>query len=142
MSGLFGVRWLLPLIAVLLSACAPEPQVPGEARIPRGAWVSHKAVFIGTNGHDTEGTISLYQSREYPLIVFEPNFRVTDPAGAVIALGANGYRAETVIGHLVRSSGRQAYAIPPGLDLRLFNEVWLWSPDADTPVGIARLTPI
>ena len=143
MSGLLRVRWLLPLLAVLLSACAaPEPQPWGEARIPKGAWVSHRAVFIGTNDHDTMGTVSLYQSREYPVIVFEPNFRVSRPDGAVIALGSDGYRADTVLGQLVRPAGAQAYAVPPGLDLRLFNEVWLWSPAADKPVGIARLTPI
>lgn len=142
MSGLLCARWLAPLLLVLLSACASDPGLPGEARIPDGARVTHRAVFIGTNEHDTMGTISLYQSGDYPVIVFEPNFRVSDPAGAVIALGSDGYRADTVLGTLVRASGRQAYALPRGLDLGRFNEVWLWSPAADHSVGLARLTPI
>lgn len=141
MSGSLCVRWLLPILALVLSACASAPR-PGEAHVPEGAVVTHRAVFIGTNNHDTMGTISLYQSRDYPVIVFEPNFSVSDPAGAVVALGTDGYRADTVLGALLRPAGRQAYALPPGLDIRRFNEVWLWSPAVDKPVGLARLTPI
>ena len=141
MSGSLRVLWVLSILAVLLSACAAAPR-PGEARIPDGAVVTHRAVFIGTNNHDTMGTISLYQSRDYPVIVFEPNFSVSDPAGAVVALGTNGYRAETVLGALLRPTGRQAYALPRELDIRRYNEVWLWSPAVDAPVGLARLIPI
>ena len=142
MSGLFRLAWLLSLVLAVLSACASEPQVPGEARVPRDARLSHRAVFIGKSDHDTVGTISLYQSRKYPVIVFEPNFQVNAAPGTVVALGADGYRADTVLGTLLRPNGRQAYAVPPGLDIRLFNEVWLWLPGAGEPVGIARLTPV
>lgn len=141
MSGPLRVFWVLSILAVLLSACAAGPR-PGEAQIPDGAVVTHRAVFIGTNNHDTMGTISLYQSRDYPVIVFEPNFSVSDPAGAVVALGTDGYRAETVLGALLRPTGRQAYALPRELDIQRYNEVWLWSPAVDAPVGLARLTPI
>jgi hypothetical protein len=143
MSGMLRVRGLLPLLLlVVFSACAGPPMRPGEARIPEGAWVSHRAVWIGESDHDTIGTVSLYQSREYPVIVFEPNFRVSAAPDAVVALGTDGYRADTVLGALLRPIGQQAYALPPGIDIRLFNEVWLWSPTADEPVGLARLTPI
>jgi hypothetical protein len=142
MSGMLRVRWLLPLLLLAVSACATPPPRPGEARIPDGAWISHRAVFIGESNHDTVGTISLYQSGKYPVIVFEPNFRVSAAPDAVVALGNDGYRADTVLGALLHPAGQQAYALPPGLDIRLFNEVWLWSPTADEPVGLARLTPI
>ena len=142
MSGLFRAGWLSALVLLLLSACASAPSRPGEARIPRDAWVSHRAVLIGKSDHDTVGTISLYQSREYPVIVFEPNFRVTAAPGIIVALGADGYRPDTALGSLLRPNGSQAYALPPGIDIRLVNEVWLWNPTADEPVGIARLTPI
>lgn len=110
--------------------------------MPKGAVITHRAVFIGTNNHDTTGTVSLYQSPSYPVIVLEPNFSVSDPAGALVALGIDGYRADTVLGGLLRPSGRQIYALPRDPDLTHFNEVWLWSPYADKPVGLARLTPI
>lgn len=142
MAGRFCHGWLLALIALMLSACANAEPRPGEARIPAGAVVTHRAVFIGTNNHDTTGTISLYQSPAYPVIVFEPNFSVSDAAGAVVALGTDGYRADTMLGLLLRPSGRQAYAVPRDLDLSRFNEVWLWSPYAGKPVGLARLTPV
>ena len=142
MSGLCCLRRILPLILVVLSACASGPQFPGHERIPDDAWVSHRAVFIGESNHDTVGTVSLYQSSDYPVIVFEPNFRVSAAPGTVVALGADGYRPDTVLGTLLRPAGQQAYAVPPGLDVRAFNEVWLWSPAADEPVGLARLTPV
>jgi hypothetical protein len=140
MFGLFRVRWLLTLVLVWLAACAPMR--PGEARIPDGAWISHRAVLIGKSDHDTVGTISLYQSKEYPVVVFEPNFRVSSVSDMVVALGTDGYRPDTALGALLRPSGRQAYAVPPGFDIRRYNEIWLWSPSADQPVGIARLTPL
>lgn len=146
MSGMFCVRWLLPVVLFWLAACAPLR--PGEARIPDGAWISHRAVLIGKSDHDTVGTISLYQSEEYPVIVFEPNFRVTgasavpDMPDMVVALGTDGYRPDTALGALLRPSGRQAYAVPRAFDMHRYNEIWLWSPSADEPVGIARLTPL
>ena len=142
MAGLLRIWCVLPLLALILSACAGAEPRPGEARIPKDAVVTHRAVFIGTNNHDTTGTISLYQSRSYPVLVFEPNFSVSDAAGAMVALGTDGYRADTVLGGLLRPSGRQVYAVPRDLDLRRFNEVWLWSPYADKPIGLARLTAI
>ena len=140
MCGLFRVRWLLALALVWLAACAPVR--PGEARIPDGAWISHRAVLIGKSDHDTVGTVSLYQSEEYPVVVFEPNFRVAGAADMVVALGIDGYRPDTALGALLRPSGRQAYAVPHAFDMQRYNEVWLWSPSAGKPVGIARLTPL
>jgi hypothetical protein len=143
MCRLVRVCWLAVLVLVAVAGCSP---LPGEARIPEGAWISHRAVLIGKSDHDTVGTVSLYQSNEYPVVVFEPNFRVTgapDTAtDTVVALGTDGYRPDTSLGALLRPSGRQAYAVPRGFDMRLFNEIWLWNQSAGEPVGIARLTPI
>ena len=140
MYGSFRLRWLLVPALFWLAACAPLR--PGEARIPDGAWISHRAVLIGKSDHDTVGTISLYQSEQYPVLVFEPNFRVTGAPEVVVALGADGYRPDTALGSLLKPSGRQAYAMPRGFDIHRYNEVWLWSPSAGKPVGIARLTPL
>lgn len=141
MSGPLRVRWLLPLLAILVSACSLGPP-PGEARIPRDARITHRAVFIGESHHDTVGTVTLYRSKKYPVIVFGTNFHVSGTPDAVVALGDNGYRADTVLGHLLKTSGRQAYAVPPEFDIDHFNEVWLWSRRTGKPVGLARLTPL
>jgi hypothetical protein len=140
MVGLFRVRWLQMLVLFWLAACAPLR--PGEARIPDDAWISHRAVLIGKSDHDTVGTISLYQSDDYPVVVFEPNFRMSGAPGTVVALGTDGYRPESALGALLRPSGRQAYAVPRAFDVGEFNEVWLWDSGAGRPVGIARLTPL
>lgn len=137
--------WILLRIAVLaavamLSACAM--QKPGEAEIPEGAQVTHRAVLIGESNHDARGTISLYQNEREGVIVFEPNFRLEAPAGAVIAFGQNGYKAKARIAELVRNAGRQSYLVPPDLPIARYNEVWLWHEQSARPLGLGRLTPI
>lgn len=137
-ARIFGV-----LVLAVVAACSPVPK-PGEALVPDGATVTHRAVFIGESNHSTVGTISLYQSDEDPVIVFEPNFDLPDApdAATVVALGRDGYRSDTILGNLLRNKGRQAYSIPQKHPIAKFNEVWLWSVTGDRPVGLARLTPI
>lgn len=128
------------LLAALVSACSDYR--PGEAKIPDGATVTHRAVWIGESYHDTVGTISLYQSKDHPVIVFEPNFSLSGEKDAVVALGRNGYQADTSLGTLLRRNGRQAYAVPEHLQIERFNEVWLWSSRENIPLGLARLVPL
>ena len=128
------------LLVAIVSACA-SPR-PGEAEIPDGAKVTHRAVFIGKSLHDTVGTISIYQSDQPAVVVLEPNFSLSGPNDAVIALGRNGYRPDTGLGPLLRTAGRQAYAVPEHLPIEGYNEVWLWSRGRDIPLGLARLVPI
>ena len=125
-----------------LTACVGSNN--GNAPIPFGAKVTHRAVLIGKSNHDMVGTLSLYQSDEPAVLVFEPNFRAQSlpSSPTVLAFGMNGYRADTVFATLDRSSGRQSYAVPTKIGLDTVNEVWLWSPSNDLPVGLARLTPI
>ena len=139
----FRFFWLIGLLAAtLVSGCASSPR-PGEAIVPDGARVTHRAVWIGESNHSTIGTISLYQSEEAPVIVFEPNFKLPDPpySVTVVALGRNGYRSDTILGALLRNTGRQAYSVPERLAIDGYNEVWLWSITGNRPVGLARLTP-
>ena len=142
MSGLGIARVFGVLAITIVAACSPTPK-PGEAIVPDGATVTHRAVFIGESNHSTVGTISLYQSEEDPVIVFEPNFDLPDPPNSVtvVALGRNGYRSETILGALLRPTGRQAYSVPDRLAIDGYNEVWLWSLNGNRPVGLARLTP-
>jgi len=127
------------VLGCLLSACAPGIK-PGEASIPDGAVVTHRAVLIGESNHDTIGTISLYQSTQPPVVVFEPNFRLTPVPGTGVALGRDGYRPDTVLGALLRAYGRQVYAVPAHLEIKAYNEVWLWNPKENRPLGLGRLT--
>ena len=132
----FGV-----LALAIMAGCSPGIK-PGEAVVPDGAKVTHRAVFIGESNHSTVGTLSLYQSDEDPVIVFEPNFDLPDPPEnvTVVALGRDGYRSETILGALLRPYGRQAYSVPERLAIDGYNEVWLWSLSGNRPVGLARLT--
>ena len=137
--------WIFSRLAVLavmtlLAACATPK--PGEAVIPDGAQVTHRAVLIGESNHDARGTISLYQAGDAGVLVFEPNFRLEGPVGSVITLGRDGYKAKAKVAELVRNAGRQSYLVPPELPIARFNEVWLWHEPSERPVGLGRLTPI
>ena len=137
-TGFWTTRALLAAAVLALAACSG--QRPGEAQIPYGAKVTHRAAFIGESYHDTTGTVSLYESDSEPVIVFETNFDLGVPTDAVVALGQDGYRPDAVLGQLFKPRGRQAYAVPESLPIRRFNEVWIWSKTSDRPIGLARLT--
>lgn len=140
----FGIlRFLMIGLLAVLSACASQ-HGPGDVPIPDGATVTHRAVLIGKSNHDIVGTISLYQSDEPAVIVFEPNFSVTRAVSppTVLAFGKDGYRADTIFATLHRRTGRQSYAVPKKLSVERFNEIWLWNVTQNAPVGLARLTPI
>ena len=141
------VRWFFGyMLAVTLlagvSACTSVR--PGEAVVPEGAVMTHRAVFIGESNHDTTGTLAVYQSDQPAVVVLEPNFRMSAVSGAetVVALGRDGYRADAALGPLLRPTGRQAYALPKHLNIGAYNEVWLWNRSAGRPLGLARLTPV
>lgn len=137
-------RWmrfaLTVLVAGMLAACAQSR--PGEADLPSDARLTHKAVFIGKRLHNMVGTVSVYQSSAYPVVVLEPNFLFPDAPEAVVALGRNGFEEDASLGRLLRPSGRQAYAVPDHLQITRFNEVWLWNSRENKPLGLARLVPL
>ncbi len=143
MGAMSRIKLVVPLLLVLFAAACETTTVrPGEAAIPEDARVTHRAVFIGKTYHDTVGTVSLYQSEQYPVIVFEPNFKLPGANDAKVALGRKGYRRGTSLGKLLRNAGRQAYAVPKHLAIDHFNEVWLWHDGKNIAIGLARLTPI
>ena len=74
MSARLAIARTFVVLALVVVAACSKPLKPGEALVPDGATVTHRAVFIGESNHSTVGTISLYQSDEDPVIVFEPNF--------------------------------------------------------------------
>lgn len=106
MPGLGFARICCVLALAVMAGCAPAPK-PGEAIVPEGARITHRAVFIGESNYSTVGTISLYQSEQDPVIVFEPNFDLPDPPSnvTVVALGRDGYRSDTILGALLRPTG-------------------------------------
>lgn len=134
-------RFLAIGLLAIVAACATNSN-QGNVPIPDGAKMTHRAVLIGKSNHDTVGTISLYQSDEPIVIVFEPNFSIDPSATTVLALGKDGYRADTIFATLHRHRGRQSYAVPKKLRLNGYNEIWLWSVSSNAPIGLARLTPI
>lgn len=131
---------LAGLIAILLAACAGREAVQGEATLPDGARVTHRAVLIGTNHHRTVGTITLYDTGTTPIVVFEPNFRTAGTRNVWIRLGRNGEVTGPPVVPLARTAGRQAYVLPE--EAHRFNEIWLWQVTDDSPIGRALLTPL
>lgn len=137
-----AVRAISVLCLVVLAGCASAPEKP-RSDIPDGAQLTHRAVFIGKSNHLTEGTVSLYQAADPAVIVFEPNFKLSDNIAApVVALGWNGFRSDAIVGTLNSKQGRQVFQVPKKLRRYRFNQVWLWNTKRNEPVGLALLTPM
>ena len=139
-TGHFASRFFGLIALWLVAACVAE--VPGNAHIPSDAKMTHRAVLIGESNHEAVGTISLYQSQQANVLVFESNFRLIGPKAPTVAFGRDGYEAAAKVGKLVRNSGRQSYRVPSSIQLRRFNEIWLWHEQTGRPLGLGRLTPI
>ena len=57
MAAFLGFGRIFAVLALaVVAACAPALK-PGEALVPDGAKVTHRAVFIGESNHSTVGTI-------------------------------------------------------------------------------------
>ncbi|MEM9063059.1 MAG: hypothetical protein AAGD13_21565 [Pseudomonadota bacterium] len=141
LASLRVTKIALAIGLLALAACVQAPK-PGNAPIPDGARVTHRAVLIGESNTDAVGTVSLYQAPDAGVVVFEPNFRMSAPTGAVIAFGRDGYRPDTRIAKLVRNAGRQSYSIPPNIRPSGYNEIWIWNEKVGQPLGLGRLTPV
>lgn len=124
-------------LAAAIAAC--QPKEPPETVVPQGAAPTHRGVLIGKSDHDTTGALSVYRTESADLIVFEGDFRMSPVAGTLVALGRDGVRPGAIVAKLLRQSGHQVYIVPTDLRSSGFNEIWLWDPAGDRPLGLARL---
>lgn len=99
--------------------------------------------FRGLEGHQAQGTVTLYQKGEQYLIAFDDSFRVTNGPDLFVHLGRKGvYEKAARLSELKGSIGSQVYALPVTYRLEDQNEIWIWSRFLAVPYAKAILRPI
>lgn len=91
--------------------------------------------FEGKSNHITTGTAEVAGNKVNLLADFTFD-GAPDPK---VALGRNGYDANTLMGPLKSNAGASSYDIPAGIDPAQYNEVWIWCERFNVPLGVAKL---
>ncbi|MEM1162074.1 MAG: DM13 domain-containing protein [Pseudomonadota bacterium] len=129
-----------------LSACA-APQQKAASSAPAiaaseasNASVTANGTFVGKSNHVTTGTASIGRIGSQWVVILQDNFTFDGAPDPHVALGADGYRKDASLALLQSNAGKQVYAIPAGLDVADFNEIWIWCDKFAIPLGVAKLT--
>jgi hypothetical protein len=123
-----------PAFAAMLAAAWPAALRAQELRVLR------QGAFTGASGHATAGSAAIVEQdgRFYVSLGGDFDHDGTAP-DAKVAMGAGGYRRETLLGPLKSAKGAQSYAIPEGLDPAAYDQVWIWCERYGVPLGLAEL---
>lgn len=87
------------------------------------------------------GGVSIQQIDGAWAIVLADDFSFAGAPDPKVALGADGFRQDTVLELLRSNSGQQVYVLPAHLDPTEFNQVWIWCERFSVPLGVAALNP-
>ncbi len=95
--------------------------------------------FVGASNHVTSGSVSVVETAEGIVVVFDENFSFDGAPDPKVGFGHDGFDAESLIAPLQSNSGAQTYVVPATLDVSQYNEVYVWCEQFSVPLGVARL---
>lgn len=99
-----------------------------------------KGTFTGLAGHKGEGTATLLKIGEGYYVRFEEDFETTNGPDLFVYLGKDGaYAPEARLASLKGNVGSQNYEIPASIDVRQYDEVWVWCRAFSVPFAKAIL---
>ncbi len=126
-------RSLRAVLIALALAAGPSTVRAQQADIVK------QGAFAGASGHVTSGSaaIVLQDGRHY--VSLGRDFAFDGAPDPKVALGRDGYQADTLLGALEANAGAQTYPLPEGLDPTAYTEIWIWCEQFDVPLGVARL---
>ncbi|MGF1447537.1 MAG: DM13 domain-containing protein [Pikeienuella sp.] len=134
LSGLAACAGTKPGRGARASVPLPEPQIdPAAVVTARGA-------FEGRSNHVTRGHARVLRSNGEFVIELEPDFFFDGAPDPRVGLGHRGYDPSSLLQPLRSNSGRQAFALRPGLDIGDYTQVWIWCERFSVPLGVAELT--
>jgi hypothetical protein len=120
---------LAPLPGALRADQAPADQ----------ATVVKRGSFVGASGHATSGSGAILASGSRHFVSLGSDFSLDGAPDPKVALGRDGYDADTLLGPLEALAGAQTYPIPERLDPAAYDEIWIWCERFDVPLGVASL---
>jgi len=126
-ASFFGVGVAILLVLGATGAMA-------ESTLTNGA-------FVGANKHITTGNVSIVRTASGgAVVILDNNFSLDGAPDPRVGLGRDGkYDNSTDLGKLVKVNGLQAYAVPAGVDVSKFNEVYIWCRKFNVSLGVASL---
>ena len=95
--------------------------------------------FTGASNHVTKGRAEVVVKDGKAQVVLLDDFWFDGAPDPKVALGNNGYDKSTLMGPLQKNAGKQAYAVPAGVEAARYNEVWIWCEKFNVPLGVAKL---
>lgn len=116
--------------ATLVVTALPFAAMAGET--PKGK-------FSGKSNHITTGSVKILKSADGYVVELGNDFKFDGAPDPKVALGADGYDKNTLMGLLKSNSGKQSFKIPASVDPSKYNEVWIWCEQYNVPLGIAKL---
>ncbi len=137
-------RHVVPVAAaVLLAGC-----VTAAGGAPTGE-VAHLATgqqtaagqFVGASDHVTTGEAAVFWTGEEWVVSLASDFSLDGAPDPVIGLGRDGvYDPASQSGPLASLTGAQTYALPAGIDVADYDQVYVWCEEFAVPLGVADLT--
>ncbi len=104
--------------------------------LPLEAGEALKGTFEGASNHVTSGTVHVTTDS----IDFQDDFSFDGAPDPKIGFGKNGeFDTSTIVEPLKANNGAQSYSIPDSVDLKAYNEVYVWCEKYSVPLGVARL---
>lgn len=90
--------------------------------------------------HNGTGTAKLLKINNQYVVRFEDDFEVTNGPDLYVGFGKDGqYKEGSEIAALKGNIGSQNYELPPTLEVKDFNEVWIWCKRFSVPFAKAPL---
>lgn len=104
--------------------------------LPLNAGEPLTGTFEGASNHVTTGTVHVSADS----VDLQGDFTFDGAPDPKIGFGKDGeFDTSTIIEPLKANSGAQSYAIPDSIDLKAYNEVYVWCEKYSVPLGVARL---
>ena len=91
--------------------------------------------LTGKSNHVASGTAEIAGNT----VTLLDDFQFDGAPDPKIALGRDGYDANTLLEPLKANSGKQSYAFPPEIDTSQYNEVWIWCEQYNVPLAVAKI---
>lgn len=99
-----------------------------------------KGTFEGRSNHVTTGSVKLVKDGDRFIVELGDDFSLDGGPDPRVAFGKNGtYDPDSKLGALLHLTGKQQYAVPPTLDVSVYNEVYIWCDVAGVPLGVASI---
>lgn len=121
-------------------AQAPAAKAYNVAKPKSDVWKTAKGTFVGHGKFTTTGSAVVFRDATGWKVKLGPDFNYSGAPDPKVGLGRNGYITGTTLGHLTSASGEQVYALPAGLDIGDYDQVWIWCEKFSVPIGHADLT--